>query len=265
MARQGLELTISVVGLQVNERARRQLRVHREGGRRLVLRREDAGDLGDELAALLARAYRSLRAVRDRGRGRDHGGRRAEPQRGPVPGHDHGRRSALVHARGARGPPRAGVGDGDPAVRVGRRLDVRDGTARRRRRRVAFEQGLLSGGRTATELGRVETQSVRTSGRPTAGNTCSASRSTAATLRTSRSRSSSASSSWLRGRRSGSRARPGAGDADPDADGAAPPTQTPTVEDDSGSPVGSSSPASRSRGVLIGLAAAFILGRRAAT
>ena len=43
VARQGLELTISVVGLQVSERARRQLALHRERGRRLVLRRAGRG------------------------------------------------------------------------------------------------------------------------------------------------------------------------------------------------------------------------------
>ena len=59
VARQGLDLTISVVGLQVNERVRRQLEcIAREGGGSYS-DVQDAGELGDELAALLARAYRS--------------------------------------------------------------------------------------------------------------------------------------------------------------------------------------------------------------
>ena len=135
VARQGLDLTISVVGLQVSERARRQLALHRARGRRLVLRRAGRGRPRRRAGGAAGAGLPRLRAVRDRGRGRDHQGRRAEPGRGPVPGHDHGRRSALVHARGAQGPARAGVGDGDPAVRVGRRLDAADRPARHRRRR----------------------------------------------------------------------------------------------------------------------------------
>ncbi|HEY8339290.1 MAG TPA: VWA domain-containing protein, partial [Egibacteraceae bacterium] len=59
VARQGLELTISVVGLQVNERVRRQLECIARAGGGSYSDVQDAGKLGDELAALLARAYRS--------------------------------------------------------------------------------------------------------------------------------------------------------------------------------------------------------------
>ncbi len=59
MAKRGVDLSISVVGLQVNERVRKQLEcIARVGGGSYV-DVQDAGKLGEELAALLSRAFRS--------------------------------------------------------------------------------------------------------------------------------------------------------------------------------------------------------------
>ncbi len=59
VAKRGLDLSISVVGLQVNERVRKQLEcIARVGGGSYV-DVQDAGKLGEELAALLSRAFRS--------------------------------------------------------------------------------------------------------------------------------------------------------------------------------------------------------------
>jgi Ca-activated chloride channel family protein len=59
VSKQGVDLSISVVGLQVNERVRKQLEcIARVGGGSYV-DVQDAGKLGDELAAALARAFRS--------------------------------------------------------------------------------------------------------------------------------------------------------------------------------------------------------------
>jgi Ca-activated chloride channel homolog len=59
VSKQGIDLSISVVGLQVNERVRKQLEcIARVGGGSYV-DVPDAGKLGDELAAALARAFRS--------------------------------------------------------------------------------------------------------------------------------------------------------------------------------------------------------------
>jgi Ca-activated chloride channel family protein len=59
VARQGVEMAISVVGFQVNERVRRQLRCIAKAGGGSYVDVEDADELGDELAALLSRAFRS--------------------------------------------------------------------------------------------------------------------------------------------------------------------------------------------------------------
>jgi Ca-activated chloride channel family protein len=59
VARRGVEMSISVVGFQVNDRVRRQLRCIADAGGGSYVDVGDADRLGDELAALLSRAYRS--------------------------------------------------------------------------------------------------------------------------------------------------------------------------------------------------------------
>jgi hypothetical protein len=59
VSKQGVDLSISVVGLQVNERVRRQLQCIADAGGGSYTDVQDAGELGDELAALLTRAFRS--------------------------------------------------------------------------------------------------------------------------------------------------------------------------------------------------------------
>jgi Ca-activated chloride channel homolog len=59
IAKQGVDLSISVVGLQVNERVRKQLQCIARAGGGSYVDVQDAGKLGEELAAALARAFRS--------------------------------------------------------------------------------------------------------------------------------------------------------------------------------------------------------------
>ena len=59
VAHRGISLAISVVGLQVDPRARRQLQCIAKAGGGAYVDVQDAGRLGDELAAALARAFRS--------------------------------------------------------------------------------------------------------------------------------------------------------------------------------------------------------------
>src|SRR3954453_6031644 len=59
VARQGVDLSISVVGLQVDPRARRQLKCIAKAGGGSYVDVQDADKLGDELAAALARAFRT--------------------------------------------------------------------------------------------------------------------------------------------------------------------------------------------------------------
>jgi Ca-activated chloride channel homolog len=59
VARQGIDLAISVVGLQVDPRARRQLQCIARAGGGAYVDVHDASRLGQELAAALARAFRS--------------------------------------------------------------------------------------------------------------------------------------------------------------------------------------------------------------
>ena len=59
VSRQGVDLSISVVGLQVNERVRRQLECIAKAGGGTYVGVDDADELADELAAALARAFRS--------------------------------------------------------------------------------------------------------------------------------------------------------------------------------------------------------------
>jgi Ca-activated chloride channel homolog len=59
VAHQGISLAISVVGLQVDPRARRQLQCIARAGGGAYVDVQDAGRLGEELAAALARAFRS--------------------------------------------------------------------------------------------------------------------------------------------------------------------------------------------------------------
>ena len=58
VANRGIDLSISVVGLQVNDRVRRQLECIAKAGGGSYVDVQDAGKLGDELAAALARAFR---------------------------------------------------------------------------------------------------------------------------------------------------------------------------------------------------------------
>jgi Ca-activated chloride channel homolog len=59
VAKRGVEMSISVVGFQVNDRVRRQLRCIAAAGGGSYVDVGDADQLGDELAALLSRAFRS--------------------------------------------------------------------------------------------------------------------------------------------------------------------------------------------------------------
>jgi Ca-activated chloride channel family protein len=59
VSKQGVDLSISVVGLQVNERVRRQLECIAKAGGGTYVDVQDADDLADELAAALSRAFRS--------------------------------------------------------------------------------------------------------------------------------------------------------------------------------------------------------------
>jgi Ca-activated chloride channel homolog len=59
VAKQGIDLSISVVGLQVDPRARRQLQCIAKAGGGAYVDVQDADKLGEELAAALARAFRS--------------------------------------------------------------------------------------------------------------------------------------------------------------------------------------------------------------
>jgi Ca-activated chloride channel family protein len=59
VAKRGVDLSISVVGFQVNDRVRKQLRCIAEAGGGSYVDVDDADKLGDELLALLARAFRS--------------------------------------------------------------------------------------------------------------------------------------------------------------------------------------------------------------
>ena len=59
VAKRGVEMSISVVGFQVNERVRRQLRCIAEAGGGSYVDVGDADRLGGELSALLSRAFRA--------------------------------------------------------------------------------------------------------------------------------------------------------------------------------------------------------------
>jgi Ca-activated chloride channel family protein len=59
VARRGVEMSISVVGFQVNDRVRKQLRCIARAGGGSYVDVEDADELGGELSALLSRAFRS--------------------------------------------------------------------------------------------------------------------------------------------------------------------------------------------------------------
>jgi Ca-activated chloride channel family protein len=59
VARRGVEMSISVVGFQVNDRVRRQLRCIARAGGGSYVDVDDADRLGGELSALLSRAFRS--------------------------------------------------------------------------------------------------------------------------------------------------------------------------------------------------------------
>jgi Ca-activated chloride channel homolog len=59
VAKQGIDLSISVVGLQVDPRARKQLQCIAKAGGGSYVDVQDADKLGEELAAALARAFRS--------------------------------------------------------------------------------------------------------------------------------------------------------------------------------------------------------------
>ncbi len=59
VSRRGIDLSISVVGLQVNERVRRQLECIAKAGGGTYVGVDDADELADELAAALSRAFRN--------------------------------------------------------------------------------------------------------------------------------------------------------------------------------------------------------------
>ncbi|HEY6889500.1 MAG TPA: VWA domain-containing protein [Solirubrobacter sp.] len=59
VAKRGVDLSISVVGFQVNERVQKQLRCIAAAGGGSYVGVDDADKLGDELLALLSRAFRS--------------------------------------------------------------------------------------------------------------------------------------------------------------------------------------------------------------
>jgi Ca-activated chloride channel family protein len=59
VSKRGVDLSISVVGLQVNDRVRKQLECIARAGGGSYVDVQDAGKLGEELAAALARAFRS--------------------------------------------------------------------------------------------------------------------------------------------------------------------------------------------------------------
>ena len=59
VAKRGVEMSISVVGFQVNDRVRRQLRCIARAGGGSYVDVDDADQLGGELSALLSRAFRS--------------------------------------------------------------------------------------------------------------------------------------------------------------------------------------------------------------
>ena len=103
VAKRGVDMSISVVGFQVNDRVQRQLRCIARGGRRSYVDVDDADKLGDELLALLSRAFRSYEPA---GR-RSPAGRPAtgDPdQHRPVPGRAAQRRDeALVRGRRPQG------------------------------------------------------------------------------------------------------------------------------------------------------------------
>ena len=99
VAKRGVDLSISVVGFQVNDRVQKQLRCIAAAGGGSYVGVDDADKLGDELLALLSRAFRSYEP-------RGHQGhRRPDPRPGgrdrprPLPGRAAQRRD---EARGSR-------------------------------------------------------------------------------------------------------------------------------------------------------------------
>ena len=88
IAQRGLKLSISVVGLQVNDRVRRQLECIAEAGGGTYVDAQDPEALKRELLAAFARAFRAYEAAGTPGEG--HAGRRggARDRRGPVPRRD---------------------------------------------------------------------------------------------------------------------------------------------------------------------------------
>jgi Ca-activated chloride channel family protein len=162
VAQRGVDLAISVVGLQVSARVRRQLRCIADVGGGSYVDVHDAGQLGNELAALLARAYRSYEPAGTKVSGAPSAG--AGPLLGPglfqdsfKPGEQ--RWYALQAPKGKRVlasvtaiPAYAASGG------AGWRVELDDPGGEE----VGSDQALLNGGLNATERGRVDTQSVRT-------------------------------------------------------------------------------------------------------
>jgi len=107
VAKQGVDLSISVVGLQVNERVRKQLECIARAGGGSYVDVQDAGKLGQELAAALGPRVPLLRAVRDEGQRR---GRPSRPtRRGSAPGSSRTRCSRATSAgTRSRCPPASG-------------------------------------------------------------------------------------------------------------------------------------------------------------
>ena len=266
VSKQGIDLSISVVGLQVNERVRRQLECIAKAGGGTYVGVDDADELADELAAALSRAFRSYETAGTKVTG------------GPAREQAVALQAGLFQDALRPGETRWYAVD----VPEGRRLltsvsaipsyeDVRperaaDRAPGPRRPRIEGDAEVLLG-RAAGDSGRVRAQSLSmpefagTGGLPR-GATRSASRSRTGSTPT-RCRSSSASSCCSRARRPGSRARPVSS-----ARRRRPrrrPSRHPAPATRPSPPRACArpwSPSRRSEGIALGLLAALVLTRR---
>ena len=111
IARRGLKLSISVVGLQVNDRVRRQLECIAKAGGGTYVDAQDPEALKRELLAAFARAFRAYEATGTPVQGTPDARVGADDRRGPVPRRDPARgrprptRSTSSRARSCS-PPR---------------------------------------------------------------------------------------------------------------------------------------------------------------
>ena len=105
VAKRGVEMSISVVGFQVNDRVRRQLRCIAAAGGGSYVDVGDADQLGDELAALLSRAFRSYEPTGTQVEGTaDEARRRRSARACSWTRSRPGRRRPQLHDRRPRGP-----------------------------------------------------------------------------------------------------------------------------------------------------------------